>query len=59
VPGRLSAAPGCAPSAKWQLVLEMLDELAGWDLVAPVLLADSGYGEVGKFRWGLDARQIP
>jgi SRSO17 transposase len=44
---------------KWQLVLDMLDELAGWDLVAPVLLADSGYGEVGKFRWGLDARQIP
>ena len=44
---------------KWQLVLDMLDELAGWDLVPPVLLADSGYGEVGKFRWGLDARQIP
>jgi SRSO17 transposase len=44
---------------KWQLVLDMLDELAGWDLVPPVLLADSGYGEVGCFRWGLDARQIP
>jgi SRSO17 transposase len=44
---------------KWQLVLDMLDELAGWDLVPPVLLADSGYGGVGEFRWGLDARQIP
>jgi SRSO17 transposase len=44
---------------KWQLVLDMLDELAGWDLVPPVLLADSGYGEVGEFRWGLDARQVP
>jgi SRSO17 transposase len=43
---------------KWQLVLDMLDELAGWDLGAPVLLADSGYGEVGEFRWGLDGRQI-
>lgn len=43
---------------KWQLVLDMLDELAGWDLVPPVLLADSGYGEVGEFRAGLDARQI-
>jgi SRSO17 transposase len=42
----------------WQLVLDMLDELAGWGLVPPVLLADSGYGEVGEFRWGLDARQI-
>jgi SRSO17 transposase len=44
---------------KWQLVLEMLDELAGWELSPPVLLADSGYGEVGEFRAGLDARQIP
>jgi SRSO17 transposase len=44
---------------KWQLVLEMLDELAGWELSPPVLLADSGYGEVGAFRAGLDARQIP
>jgi SRSO17 transposase len=44
---------------KWQLVLDMLDELAGWDLHPPVLLADCGYGEVGEFRGGLDARQIP
>src|SRR6266508_7010800 len=36
----------------------MLDELGGWDLVPPVLLADCGYGEVGEFRGGLDARQI-
>jgi SRSO17 transposase len=44
---------------KWQLVLDMLDELAGWELVPPVLLADCGYGEVGEFRAGLDARQVP
>jgi hypothetical protein len=44
---------------KWQLVVDMLDELAGWDLVPPVLLADSGYGEVGQFRGDLDARQVP
>jgi SRSO17 transposase len=44
---------------KWQLVLDMLDELAGWELRPPVLLADSGYGEVGEFRRGLDARQVP
>ena len=37
----------------------MLDELDGWDLHPPVLLADSGYGEIGEFRGGLDARQIP
>jgi SRSO17 transposase len=44
---------------KWQLVLDVLDELAGWELWPPVLLADSGYGEVGEFRGGLDARQLP
>jgi hypothetical protein len=43
---------------KWQLVLDMLDELAGWDLVPPVLVADCGYGEVGEFRSGLDDREI-
>jgi SRSO17 transposase len=43
---------------KWQLVVDMLDELAGWQLSPPVLLADCGYGEVGEFRWGLDARQV-
>lgn len=44
---------------KWQLVLDMLDELAAWDLQPPVLLADCGYGEVGEFRGGLDTREIP
>jgi SRSO17 transposase len=43
---------------KWQLVLDMLDELAAWGLRPPVLVADCGYGEVGEFRWGLDARAI-
>jgi SRSO17 transposase len=43
---------------KWQLVLDMLDELAGFKLSPPVLLADSGYGEVGEFRGGLEARQV-
>jgi SRSO17 transposase len=43
---------------KWQLVLDMLDELGGWQLSPPVLLADCGYGEVGGFRGGLDARQV-
>jgi SRSO17 transposase len=43
---------------KWQLVLDMLDELAAWGLRPPVLGADCGYGEVGEFRWGLDAREI-
>jgi SRSO17 transposase len=44
---------------KWQLALDMLDELDQWGLRPPVLVADSGYGEVGEFRAGLDDRQIP
>jgi len=44
---------------KWQLALDMLDELGGWDLAPLVLVADCGYGEVGSFRQGLDDRQIP
>jgi SRSO17 transposase len=43
---------------KWQLALELLDELAAWDLVAPVLLADAAYGEVGEFRLGLEEREL-
>jgi SRSO17 transposase len=43
---------------KWQLVLEMVDELAAWELRPPVLVADAGYGEVGEFRQGLDDRDI-
>jgi SRSO17 transposase len=53
LPGRVHHRP------KWQLVLDMLDELAGWELLPPVLLADSGYGEIGEFRGGLDARGVP
>ena len=44
---------------KWQLVLDMLDELDRWDLRPPVLVTDAGYGEVGLLRQGLDDRQIP
>jgi SRSO17 transposase len=43
---------------KWQLALELLDELAAWDLVPPVLLADAAYGEVGEFRLGLEQREL-
>ena len=44
---------------KWQLVLDMLDELHRWGLAPPVLVADAGYGDVGEFRQGLDDRQAP
>jgi SRSO17 transposase len=43
---------------KWQLALDMLDELGDWDLVPPVVLADAAYGEVGEFRLGLEEREL-
>src|SRR6266540_1533281 len=43
---------------KWQLALDMLDELADWGLAPPVLLADAAYGEVAEFRLGLEQRQL-
>src|SRR5687768_17515093 len=41
---------------KWALALEMLDELAGWGLTAPVVVADAGYGNNADFRAGVTAR---
>src|SRR4051812_12722424 len=41
---------------KWRLGLDMLDELAGWGLAPPVVVADAGYGDNAEFRDGLTAR---
>jgi SRSO17 transposase len=38
---------------KWRLALDTLDELAGWGLVPPVVVADAGYGQNADFRDGL------
>jgi len=43
---------------KWQLALDMLDELAGWQLAPPVVVADAGYGESGELRLGLETRRL-
>jgi SRSO17 transposase len=44
---------------KWLMALEMIDELAGWQLYPPLLTADAGYGQVAEFRQGLSDRGIP
>ncbi|MDP9613705.1 SRSO17 transposase [Streptomyces demainii] len=44
---------------KWRLALDALDaldELAGWGLVPPVVVADAGYGQNADFRDGLAGR---
>jgi SRSO17 transposase len=43
---------------KWQLALDMLDELDGWGLAPPVVVADAGYGESGELRLGLEQRGL-
>jgi len=43
---------------KWQLALDMLDELGDWGLAPPVVLADAAYGEVNQFRLGLEQREL-
>jgi SRSO17 transposase len=52
VPARVRHRP------KWQLVLDMVDELEGWGLAPPVLVADAGYGDAGEFRQGLEDREL-
>ncbi len=44
---------------KWRLVLDVLDELAAWGLVPPVVVADAGYGQNADFRHALAERDIP
>jgi SRSO17 transposase len=43
---------------RWQLVLDMVDELAVWGLAPPAVAADAGYGESGELRLGLEARGL-
>ena len=43
---------------KWELALEMLDELRGWGLAAPPVVADAGYGEISAFRAALEEREL-
>lgn len=44
---------------KWELALEMLDELVSWGHHPPLICADAGYGEITEFRLSLTERSIP
>src|ERR1035437_5258640 len=43
---------------KWQLALEMIDEVRGWRLTDRIVLADAGYGDAAEFRDALEARKL-
>jgi SRSO17 transposase len=49
---------GVGHREKWRLALDTFDELAGWGLVPPVVVADAGYGQNADFRAGLSERGI-
>ena len=44
---------------KWQLALELIDQVRHWGLTDRIVLADAGYGEVTAFREGLEERRLP
>ncbi|MFE3148773.1 transposase [Streptomyces sp. NPDC059218] len=43
---------------KWRLALGLLDNVTGWGLAAPVVVADAGYGVSTPFRHGLEERGL-
>ena len=43
---------------KWQLALEIIDQMRSWDLPDRVVLADAGYGESTEFREALEQRHL-
>ncbi len=43
---------------KWQLALEIIDELIDWGLERQVVQADGGYGDITAFRVGLEEREL-
>jgi SRSO17 transposase len=43
---------------KWQLALDMIDELRSWGLQAPPVLGDAAYGDATDLRLGLEARDV-
>lgn len=43
---------------KWRLGLDMIDEVIGWGLRPPLIVADAGYGDSGEFRHGLAERGL-
>jgi len=43
---------------KWQLALEIIDQLLGWGLERRVVQADGGYGDITAFRTGLEEREL-
>ncbi|MFE3182774.1 IS701 family transposase [Streptomyces violascens] len=55
---RTRIPPAASHREKWLLALDMLDELAGWGVVPPLVVADAGYGQNAVFRAALQERGL-
>ena len=44
---------------KWQLALDIIDQVRSWGLPDRVVVADAGYGEATDFRDALESRKLP
>ncbi len=45
--------------AKWQLALQIIDQVREWQLPDRIVLADAAYGDVTEFRIALEERKLP
>ena len=43
---------------KWELALEIIDQIRGWGVPDQVVLADAGYGDATQLREGLEQRGL-
>jgi len=43
---------------KWQLALDQIDEIRGWDVPQGVIVTDTGYGRINEFRQELITRNL-
>lgn len=56
--GRAGVPDDMMHQEKWRLALDLLDTLAEWQLKAPVVVADAGYGVSTAFQIGLEERGL-
>lgn len=60
-PGRCRRAgvlDGTVHQEKWRLAPGLLDNVSGWVLRAPAVVAEAGYGVSTPFRYGLEERGL-